>query len=80
MEKYIIKSIVDDLIPTNADLLCTHVRLVQLRKRMLSVITSVHEKNIQLNSNSSDKCDSSIPTYTYKEFQSYFKVIRELNK
>lgn len=80
MELFIIKSIVDDLVDTNADLQCTHVRLLQLRKRLLSLLTSLHENNKQLNSHSNDNCDSTIPTYTYNEFQSYFKVLRELNK
>lgn len=79
MELDIIKSIVDDLVDVNADLQCTHVRFLQLRKQLLSVITSVYEKT-QFKAHFTDECDSTIPTYTYKEFQSYFKVLRELNK
>lgn len=79
MELDIIKSIVDDLVDVNADLQCTHVRFLQLRKQLLSVITSVYEKT-QFKTHFTGECDSTIPTYTYKEFQSYFKVLRELNK
>lgn len=80
MEDYIIKSIVEDLVPLNTDLMCTHIRLAQIRKRFLSLITSVYEKNKLLNSHTPHVCDSTIPAYTYNEFQSYFKVLRHLNK
>lgn len=77
MEHNIIKTIVEDLIPVNNDVICLHLRLLQLRKRLLSLQTSVYEQNQQLNSPSSSKCDSA---YTYQDFQGYFKVLRELNK
>lgn len=73
MEQSVIKTIVEDLIPLQTEFVCAHLRLAHSRKRLNALIVSLYEQT----KHSHEQSDS---TYTFKDFQSYFKVIKELNK